>query len=261
MRKMIQINLWILLLIYIVCGIPTYARIFRGIAMFSSVGARAPSARKFKGGDGTRSMSYDEFGHIPDLEEAQLAVDQARSVIAMRQSNSSVIAYVEDNSSNHILSTPVGISTVNLICKSNSDIYLVLTGLSADSRFLLRAAKKRAVDYSFMFDKPISARLLSQYLGNIIRENYMNNNRPLVSHMFVIGDRTIWEIDCTGLVQEIVAGAAGLGRSRALEVLETRYNTSLNTEDLSKMIHEAYQNHLDPSQSIRFVDIKDPKEK
>ena len=258
---MTQINVWVLLILCIVCGIQTSARLFRGIAVFSSVGARAPSARKFKGGGGTRSMSYDEFGNIPDLEEAQLAVDQARSVIAMRQSNCSVVAYVEDNSSNHILSTPVGINTVNLICKSNSDIYLVLTGLSADSRFLLRAAKKRAVDYSFMFDKPISAHLLSQYLGSIIRENYMNNNRPLVSHMFVIGDKSIWEIDCTGLVQEIVAGAAGLGRSRALEVLETRYNTSMNFEDRSKMIHEAYKDHLEPSQSIRFVDIRDSADK
>lgn len=257
MRKMIEINLWLLLLLCIVCDLPTSAIIFRGITVFSSVGARAPSARKFKRDDGTRSLSYDEFGHIPDLEEAQLAVDQARSIIAMRKNNCSVVAYVEDNSSNHVLSNPVGMKTVNLICKSDCDIYLVLTGLSADSRFLLRAAKKRAVDYSFMFDKPISARLLSQYLGSIIRENYMNNNRPLVSHMFVIGDNTIWEIDCTGLVQEIVASAAGLGRNGAIEVLENRYNASMSTDELSKMIHDAYQDHLEPSQSIRFVDIKD----
>lgn len=235
-------------------------RIF-AVSILSGVGARAPSARRFRGEDGQTSIAYDEFGRIHELEEAQVAVDSARSVIVMRLHNSSTVGIMDTTPTEQMLSVPIGIQPINTI---SPGVQFIATGLSADARFLLRLAKRKAVEHAHLFDKAISTRLLSQYLGRIIRENYMSNKRPLVTHLFIIGDHTIWEISCSGVVQEIVAGAAGFDRRRALNILEEKYNATI-IENHQNQAHELIRSIFQPqlqndetgSQFIRIFNFED----
>lgn len=230
------------------------AGVFRTIAAFGSIGARAPSARRHRG-EGSKSMVYDEFGHIPDLEDAQKAVDQARSIVCIRLNNVTMVGTVEISPPDHVMSVPIGIRPMNAIYGGKPGVHLVLTGLTADARFLLRLAKRKALEHFHLFDKPISTRLLSQFLGNIIRDNYMSNNRPLVSHLFVIGDNSIWEIGCFGVVQEIVGGAAGLDREKVLEVLEKQYSKEMSREEAKDLIITTYRSQLQAGPDSRVIRI------
>lgn len=237
--------------------------IFTGVSIFSGVGARAPSARKYRS-ESSVSISYDEFGRIPELEDAQAALDNARSISVLRIQNKTLIAVVEDAPSTHVLSIPIGISSINIVSSGKPGIRLVITGLSADARYLYKVARKKAIEYAHLFDKSISIRLISQYLGRIIRENYMNNRRPLLTHMFLLGDSTIWEISCSGLVQEIVAGAAGLDRQKAIFLMERQYNNSMSRDEGHALLFSIYKQQINipseseiPPQVVRIFDVDD----
>lgn len=230
-----------------------------GPLLSAAVGARSQSARRFRA-EGGGSIAYDEFGRIPELEEAQNALDSARSIAVIRLQNQTTVGMVDDAPSNNTLSVPIGVNTINVIVPG---VHLVITGLSADARYLIRAAKKKAVEYAHLFDKPISPRYLSSYLGKLIRDNYMNNRRPIVNHMFVVGSRTVWEVNCLGIVQEIVAGAAGVDRQRAIDAIESKFNATLSRDDCHSLLCFIYREQVAEAsgshspQVIRVVDIPD----
>lgn len=230
-----------------------------GPLLSAAVGARSQSARRYRS-EGGGSISYDEFGRIPELEEAQNALDSARSIAVIRLHNQTTVGMVDDAPSNHTLSVPIGVNTINTIVPG---VHLVITGLSADARYLIRAAKRKAVEYAHLFDKPISPRYLSNFLGKLIRDNYMSNRRPFVNNMFVVGAGTVWEINCLGVVQEVVAGAAGVDRQRAIDMIESKFNVTLTREDSHSLLCSIYREQIaDPNgsttpQVVRVVDLPD----
>lgn len=245
-----QLAVIVTLILYVcriqVCGVP-----FR-IALGLSVGARAPSARRAPS-ESSPVVQYDEFGRIQQLDFAQCMIDSARSVIALRLRNGTLVGFVDNQPTRSVLQVSQSHSPLSIVSSTQSSVSTLMTGHVADANFVVMKAREAALNHIHLYDSPVHGKRISSVVADIIMDNYMRGDRPLATHAFVIANHSIWEVDCRGVVQEISAGAAGLDRDSAIQILEQSFNTNMNIEEAKDLIHRIYRNQLESSSKGKLL--------
>jgi len=105
-------------------------------------------------------------------------------------------------------------------------------GLKTDLKIVVKRARKIAKNFSFVFGKQISARLLTTELSTFFQEfTYSSGIRPLGLCIFIIGFTTegpdLFQLNPDGNVFYIKANVIGKKSNYGLKFLNKRWNKNL----------------------------------
>lgn len=228
-----------LLLIVLLCIVHLSSQSAWKLTLFTSVTRPDPSHRK-SSNDKTK---YDEFGHIPQLDNAQKALNNAKTVVVVRVSNGTIVGMIEDWTTKGLVVSQGG-KVITSLTGFKPHLYLVMTGLVGDGRYIIRKARELFIDHVVDFDRNIPPRILCSKLGDELMNLLMGGGRPLAVHLFILSDKKVWQVECNSAITQIYAGAAGQGRDEALKQLSSRYNSSLTQIDGTALVEEILRAQL-----------------
>jgi 20S proteasome alpha/beta subunit len=215
-------SLWAFLLLVCVCESSLWP-------LLSSTIMRGRSYRR-SGQNEDVSNKLDAYGEIPQLNKAVQATAQANSIAVMKSSNQSLLVFMLSDAL-HKLLLPVGAQQLKAL---DRDLYLLCTGFAGDCRAVTRFARQVVVNHTMNFACNPSAGYVARSMGQYFQAQLSNNGaRALACHAFICHisnssfiKTTLYEIDPTGRVQEVLAGAAGRNRDSAITAMIQHLDSS-----------------------------------
>ena len=179
---------------------------------------------------------FDEFGQIPQLQNTVKAVEKAHTISAVRTTNGTLISFPSSNSS--YLEISVGVRPFCSLV--NPWQHLLITGLAADCRLIVRHACESALNHTVAFGAPPSANYITMTISKQV-QGYTTNVggvRPLACHVFVIDSLRgeLYEIDCAGTISRTLGGVGGKGAVAGREFLEKNYSPNATIDDMKVLV-------------------------
>ena len=183
----------------------------------------------------TRSVEFNEFGNLPQLEYVYRAIDKALTIVALRTANATVVSFLGMKPTT--FQQPIGPQLLNNLM--NPHQHLLITGLSGDARLVTRYARQLVLNHTVAFETAPSGSYLANEIGSFLQEQTVRSGtRPLAVHCFVLDgliEHSLHEIDAAGNVGQVWAGIAGELRKKGREILSPRLNGSaISTIDVAK---------------------------
>jgi hypothetical protein len=181
-----------------------------------------------------RPALYDEYGSIPQVRNAYMAVSYARPIAAFCTENSTVVAF--DRRPGALDSTLIMTTGCNPYHQLSSPYSteglrhsILLTGVAGDCRTVVRYAKQMVLNYTMEYGSQPSGDYVAEQVGGYIQSHLMSAGRMLACHCFVISApkhsqgvplisgvidggvavTTIYEITAVGGVTKVSGGVAG----------------------------------------------------
>lgn len=189
------------------------------------------------------AAKFDEYG-LPQLENTNKAIEQAKQIVVVRAKNATVVAYQADKT--NTLQVPIGVQRFHSLISPYRQI--LLTGMVGDCRAVVRFAKQMVLNYTVEFDGFPEVKYIADKLGEfLIRKAAEGGSRHLACHIFLIGsDRgqpgVLFEVSPAGTVSQILGGTAGGRRTQtSRSLLADRFSLSRsNVQGPGKNIHSTF---------------------
>ncbi|MEE9323826.1 MAG: archaeal proteasome endopeptidase complex subunit alpha [Candidatus Aenigmarchaeota archaeon] len=190
-------------------------------------------------------MAYDRTivvfspdGRLLQVEYARQAVKRGTTTIGLVVKSGVILGATKS-------SAPLSVSdTYKKIFEVDNHIGLVGSGILADARDLVEAARVKAQINKITYGEPISVQTLAKYLANHkhIATQYAGL-RPFGVGLLIGGaDETgakLYETDPSGTMLEWKAQAIGRGAEKAKKVLKTGFKDNLPMKDGIKLLIRA----------------------
>ena len=186
--------------------------------------------------DTSRTVEYDEFGGLPQLENTYRAIGRASTIVALRTvDNATVVSYLGTKQS--AIQLPIGAQLLNNLI--NPYQHLLITGLAGDARLITRYARQIVLNHTVAFETAPSGSHIANKIGSLLQEyTVRSGTRPLAVHCFVIDglvERSLHEIDAAGNVAQVWAGVAGAHMRNGMDILVSHLNGSaVDSIDVAK---------------------------
>jgi 20S proteasome alpha/beta subunit len=218
---------------------------FLGLSV--SRGARSRSRARVE----SRPSLYDEYGQIPQVQNAYRAISRGKQIVTFRTNNSTVVAYEVGNPERSLLVSS-GCKPFYMISPGSANStghHVLLTGVAGDCRTVVRYLKQLALNHTVEFEVAPSAEYLSNRLGEYL-QSYLSGGaagRMLACHCYLISDfvdktdgsaeregaergghrvGSIYEVTAVGGVSRVLAGTVGGSNVQAARrALEAGYTT------------------------------------
>jgi 20S proteasome alpha/beta subunit len=186
--------------------------------------------------DTSRTVEYDEFGGLPQLENTYRAIGRASTIVAIRTGdNATVVSYLGTKQS--AIQLPIGAQLLNNLI--NPYQHLLITGLAGDARLITRYARQVVLNHTVAFEAAPSGTHIANKIGSLLLEyTVRGGTRPLAVHCFVVDglvERSLHEIDAAGNVAQVWAGVAGTHMRKGMDILVSHLNGSaVDSVDVAK---------------------------
>ena len=188
----------------------------------------------------SRTVEFNEFGSLPQLEYVYRAIDKAVTIVALRTANATIVSFLGMKPT--AFQQPIGPQLLNNLMNPNQ--HLLITGLSGDARLVTRYARQIVLNHTVAFETAPSGTYIANEIGSFLQEQTVRGGiRPLAVHCFVIDgliEHSLHEIDAAGNVAQVWAGIAGEMRKKGREILSPRLNGSaISTIDVAQELATA----------------------
>mmetsp|Transcript_29934 Transcript_29934/g.66212 ORF Transcript_29934/g.66212 Transcript_29934/m.66212 type:complete len:387 (-) Transcript_29934:35-1195(-) len=139
--------------------------------------------------------SFDEFGALPQVQNAYAAINRAKPVVAFRTANATVVAFRLYESESKQLFVSMGCDPLQSLTSAewvpgSSDRrrqhFLLVSGIAGDCRMLSRHAKELVLNHTVAFAAPPTGLYIAERLGAYLQGHTAGSSRPLACHCFVI---------------------------------------------------------------------------
>ena len=174
---------------------------------------------------------FSPDGRLFQIEYAREAVKRGTTAIGIKSKDGVIFAVDKKIKSKLIEPT-----SVEKIFKIDEHIATASSGLVADARRLVDIARNQAQVNRLRYHEPITVTGLAKYLGDL-EQMYTQSGgvRPFGISLIIggvsDGECKIYETDPSGAIVEYKATAIGLGRDKALELFEEKYEDDITIED------------------------------
>ena len=174
---------------------------------------------------------FSPDGRLFQIEYAREAVKRGTTSIGIK-SKDGVIFAVDKKIKSKLIES----SSVEKIFKIDEHIGTASSGLVADARRLVDIARQQAQINRLNYHEPISVTGLAKYIGDL-EQMYTQSGgiRPFGISLIIggvsDGECKLYETDPSGALVEYKATAIGLGRDKALDLFEEKYEDDLSLED------------------------------
>ncbi|MDO5825376.1 MAG: proteasome endopeptidase complex, archaeal, alpha subunit [Methanosphaera sp. rholeuAM130] len=174
---------------------------------------------------------FSPDGRLFQIEYAREAVKRGTTAIGIKSKDGVIFAVDKKIKSKLIEPT-----SVEKIFKIDEHIATASSGLVADARRLVDIARNQAQVNRLRYHEPISVTGLAKYLGDL-EQMYTQSGgvRPFGISLIIGGvsddECKIYETDPSGAIVEYKATAIGLGRDKALDLFEEKYEDDISIED------------------------------
>ncbi|KAJ1432280.1 hypothetical protein B484DRAFT_429945 [Ochromonadaceae sp. CCMP2298] len=178
--------------------------------------------------------SFDEFGALPQVQNAYAAINRAKPVVAFRTANATVVAFRLYESESKQLFVSMGCDPLQSLTSAewvpgSSDRrrqhFLLVSGIAGDCRMLSRHAKELVLNHTVAFAAPPTGLYIAERL---VRQGPRSALGPPGAQGTIQGKQgTIYEVSCAGGVWRIAAGMAGRGMLAGKKMLEDLYPEEL----------------------------------
>lgn len=196
------------------------------------------------------TSKLDQFGDIPQLSNAFKALEQASSIAVIQLANNTTLVGLLADHAQKLL-VPIGAQQLKVLDYPN--MHILLTGFAGDGRSVLRHARQVVVNHTMALDCAPSPRKVAKCLGEYMHSFLSQNMRPLACHAFIIHTTgrkacSIFEVDPSGSMQQVIAGVAGRGAEQGRQLLEQRLGQPLgqplDEAEARRLIEEMWKDQL-----------------
>lgn len=174
---------------------------------------------------------FSPDGRLFQIEYAREAVKRGTTSIGIKSKEGIVLAVDKK-----IKSRLIEPSSVEKIFKIDEHIATASSGLVADARRLVDIAREQAQVNRLNYHEPISVTGLAKYIGDL-EQMYTQSGgiRPFGISLIIggvsDGEPKLYETDPSGALVEYKATAIGLGRDKAFDLFEEKYEEDISLED------------------------------
>ena len=176
--------------------------------------------------------TFSSDGSLDQVNNAITAANNGETSLALKTKDGIIIA-----SEKNLHSILVDSKSYSKILNASQYIGVSYSGLTPDSKVLLKKARKEFQSYKLKFmDDLMPVHSLAREVANVMQEFTQEGGvRPFGVCLLMAGyDRSgyhLYEIDPSGAYYELKAAAIGKNKNRATQNLERRYNDSLSIDD------------------------------
>jgi len=174
---------------------------------------------------------FSPDGRLFQIEYAREAVKRGTTSIGIKSKDGIIFAVDKKIKSKLIEPT-----SVEKIFKIDEHIATASSGLVADARRLVDIARNQAQVNRLRYHEPITVTGLAKYIGDL-EQMYTQSGgvRPFGISLIIGGvsddECKIYETDPSGALVEYKATAIGLGRDKALDLFEEKYDDEISLDD------------------------------
>ena len=174
---------------------------------------------------------FSPDGRLFQIEYAREAVKRGTTSIGIKSKDGIIFAVDKKIKSKLIEPT-----SVEKIFKIDEHIATASSGLVADARRLVDIARNQAQVNRLRYHEPITVTGLAKYIGDL-EQMYTQSGgvRPFGISLIIGGvsddECKIYETDPSGALVEYKATAIGLGRDKALDLFEEKYDDEIALDD------------------------------
>lgn len=212
--------------------------------------------QQFQGAGYDRALTvFSPDGRLFQIEYAREAVKRGTTSIAIKSKDGIVFAVDKK-----IKSKLIEPSSIEKIFKIDEHIATASSGLVADARRLVDIARNQAQVNRLQYHEPITVTGLAKYIGDL-EQMYTQSGgiRPFGISLIIGGvsddECRIYETDPSGAIVEYKATAIGLGRDKALDLFEEKYEDDLSIEDAIDLAIEGIFQATDGKVTTDSVEI------
>ena len=179
---------------------------------------------------------FSPDGRIYQVEYAREAVKRGTTAVGVVYDGGAVLLVDK-----RISSKLIEAAAVEKIFKIDRHIGVASSGLVGDARMLVARGRAVAANNRVVYGENIEINVLVKDLSDIMQAYTQNGGVRPFGAAFLMGgvdpDGTVrlFETDPSGAVVQYRATAIGVGRSAAMEFLETEYRASLSEADAIKL--------------------------
>jgi len=184
--------------------------------------------QQFSGAGYDRALTvFSPDGRLFQIEYAREAVKRGTTSIGIK-SKDGVIFAVDKKIKSKLIES----SSIEKIFEIDEHIATASSGLVADARRLVDIARNQAQVNKLRYHEPITVTGLAKYIGDL-EQMYTQSGgiRPFGISLIIGGvsddECKIYETDPSGAIVEYKATAIGLGREKALELFEEKYEDDM----------------------------------
>lgn len=200
--------------------------------------------------------TFSSDGSLDQVNYAITAANNGETTLGLKTKDGIILASEKNLSSNLVDST--SFTKISNISKYMGVAY---SGLTPDSKVLLKKARKEFQEYKLKFmDEYMPVHSLSREVANLMQEFTQEGGvRPFGVCLLMAGyDRDgyhLFQLDPSGSYYELKAGAIGKNKSRATQNLERRYNDTLSIDDGLNIIVSTLREGYDGEVSETNIEI------
>lgn len=212
--------------------------------------------QQFQGAGYDRALTvFSPDGRLFQIEYAREAVKRGTTSIGIK-SKDGVIFAVDKK----IKSKLIEASSIEKIFKIDEHIASASSGLVADARRLIDIARNQAQVNRLRYHEPITVTGLAKYIGDL-EQMYTQSGgiRPFGISLIIggvsDGECRIYETDPSGAIVEYKATAIGLGRDKALDLFEEKYEDDMSLDDAIDLAIEGIYQATDGKISDDGIEI------
>jgi 20S proteasome alpha/beta subunit len=213
----------------------------------------------------TRPSLYNEYGQIPQVQNAYKSISHGKQIVTFRTNNSTVVAYDRRKPEQSLLISS-GCKPFYMITPgsgSSARHHVLLTGVAGDCRRVVRYLKQLALNHSVEFEVAPTAEYLSTRLGEYLQSHLSGGGagRMLACHCYLISDTvdngwsetaganpvegnrtaTVYEITAVGGVSRVLAGTAGGSNTQQARLMLEASCTSVKSGSSSRaLVHDIF---------------------
>jgi len=190
---------------------------------------------------------FSPDGRIYQVEYAREAVKRGTTAVGVVY-NGGAVLLVDKRISSKLIEA----AAVEKIFKIDRHIGVASSGLVGDARMLVARGRSVSANNRVVYGENIEVAVLVKDLSDIMQAYTQNGGvRPFGAAFLMAGvdpDGTVrlFETDPSGAVVQYKATAIGVGRSAAMEFLETEYRPTLSETDAIKLGLKALYRQADP---------------
>ena len=225
---------------------------------------------------------FDEYGSIPQLEGACLAISKCSSVAVVTGVNFTLVAYkLSDGSDPTFSSHQISPDSKPLHVLINPFQHILLTGIVGECKKVSIFAKEVVLNHTIEYGVPPTGLFIANKVGKYLQTFLSGETRPLACHCFILSsvekdhfskysnnnmselssdkcqqyilDRNnmiIFEVLPDGLVTQVYAGIAGGNIDSSY--LNDEYRRNCTSDEAKSLIDKLFHMNSNESINIRY---------